>query len=171
MATYVLIASTTVGSGGTATITFSSIPSTYTDLFIKVSGRTDRASINDYLKVKFNGSTTGYTEKSLYGNGSGAQSETNNATTYAFMFALDGASMTASSFASGDIYIPNYAGSNYKSISSDFVQEQNSTTAIAAIQANLWSNSAAITSITIESATGNNLVQYSTAYLYGIKNS
>jgi hypothetical protein len=75
---------------------------------------------------------------------------------------------TANTFASGEIYIPNYAGSTNKSISADTAGEANTTVAYAQISAELWSNTSAITSITIYSNVGN-LAQYTTATLYGIK--
>jgi hypothetical protein len=53
----------------------------------------------------------------------------------------------------------------------DAVTENNGTTAFAKLSAGLWSDSAAITSVKLISQTGNNFVQYSTAYLYGISNA
>ena len=166
---YNFIASSIVGSGGTATVTFSSIAGTYTDLFIKISARTDRASTNDYFSMKFNSNALNYTDMSIYSNGSAALSETGNSTTVAFMFAVPGASNTASTFGNADIYIPNYASANYKSVSSDAVIENNATAAIAALNANLWSNTAAITSVSF-TAIGS-FIQYSNFYLYGINKS
>ena len=52
--TFVLLASTTVGSGGASSIDFTSIPATYTDLVVKVSGRIDYAQTGDYFKITFN---------------------------------------------------------------------------------------------------------------------
>ena len=169
--TYVAIATTTVGSGGVSSISFSSIPQTYTDLVVKVSAQTTRVSGNnmDYFKIKFNASATGYTDRSLYGNGSSAQSEANNATSYGFDFVVNGTS--GSQFSNFEMYIPNYTSSNYKSWSADGVAEENAVAAIQAFNANLWSNTSAITSISFESANAANFKQYSTATLYGIKNS
>ena len=80
-ANMVLLEKITVGAAGASSVTFSGIPQTgYTDLVIKASSRTDRASTNDYFSMRFNGSTSGYTDKSLYGDGGAAQSETNNGT-------------------------------------------------------------------------------------------
>jgi hypothetical protein len=171
MSTFIKISTITVGSGGAASIDFTSIPATYTDLKVVVSGRTDRASTYDFYKMKFNSSATGYTERSLNGNGSAAASETNNATTYGFNYSIVAASSTASVFANTEIYIPNYASANYKSYSTDSVAEDNATAAYAAFTAGLWSNTAAITSISLESANSATIVQYSSATLYGIKSS
>ncbi len=76
---------------------------------------------------------------------------------------------SASTFASTEVYIPNYAGSTNKSYAVDQVQETNGTTAYMNLLAGLWSNTAAITSIKIEGRdTTITMVQHSTATLYGI---
>jgi len=75
---------------------------------------------------------------------------------------------TASTFASGEMYIPNYAGSNSKSFSADSVQETNASLAYSYLIAGLWSDSSAINSIALTPLTGN-FAQHSTATLYGIK--
>jgi hypothetical protein len=69
------------------------------------------------------------------------------------------------------IYLPNYAGSNNKSLSLDSAFENNSSTAYLNMVAGLWSSSAAITSLKVYPASASNFAQYSTAYLYGVKNS
>ena len=169
--TYTLISSVTVGAGGAASIDFTSIPSTYTDLLLRVSPRSTRTGVSaNELKVTFNGSTTSYSEKTLRGNGASASSGSYTSAGIANIL-IDSTDATASTFSSLDYYIPNYAGSNYKSVSTDSVSENNGTTAYATLDAGLWSNTAAITSIKIQDNDGNNLAQYSTAYLYGIKNS
>lgn len=161
------ITDSTVASPVTS-VTFSSIPQGYTDLIVKVSAKSSRVSANntDYFKIKLNGSTTGYSDRSLYGNGSAAVSESNNATSYGFGFVLNGAS--SSTFSNFEMYIPNYTSSNYKSWSADGVAEDNATSAIAALNANLWSNTAAITSISFESANSANFLANSTFTLYGV---
>ena len=171
--TYVQIGSTvTVGAGGAANIDFSLIPSTYTDLVLKLSLRGSDA--NNYVnsRITFNGSGSGYTCKMLYGLGSGSAASLNNSVTNAVDFSSygTGSNATASTFGSVDVYIPNYAGSTNKSLSVDQVSENNATTAIAALTAGLWSNTAAINQITITPAVGT-YVQYSTATLYGISKS
>ena len=168
-ANYVLLEKITVGATSVSSVTFSGIPQTgYTDLVIKASAKSDRVSGNnmDYFKIKFNGSATGYTDRSLYGNGTAAADENNNATSYGFDFVLNGTS--GSNFSNFEMYIPNYTSANYKSWSVDSVAEENASSAIQAIASNLWSNTAAITSISIESANPTTLKQYSTFYLYGV---
>jgi hypothetical protein len=78
-----------------------------------------------------------------------------------------GTSYTANTFASNDIYIPNYTSSNYKSAISDTVTENNATLSFADLYAGLWRSTSAITSITI-GPNGTGFAQYSTFSLYGI---
>lgn len=163
--TFELIASTGAPSASVASLSFSSIPATFTDLVLILSIRS--TSTNNYGSILFNGSSSGYTRRILYGNGSSAFST--SPTGYESL-SINPSDSTASTFASYQMYIPNYAGSIYKSFSVDAVGENNGTTAQAIFHAGVWSNSAAITSLTITSGVGN-IAQYSTAYLYGVKNA
>ena len=169
--TYVQIGSTvTVGSGGASSIDFSSIPSTYTDLVLKVSAKTNRTDYyytNGY--VRFNGSSSGLSFRDLYGEGSGTPSSNSNGSV---LYMRNAGSVTSSTFQSYEMYIPNYAGSTYKSVSVDNVIENNATTGMDQLQAGLWAGGSAINQITLyASDSGYNFVQYTTASLYGIKNS
>jgi len=157
------IQTVTVGAGGAASIDFTSIPQTFTDLKIVLSARGDAAATHRDIIFAFNGSTSNFTGRSLYGTGSGTGSNTN-----AFGV-IPAASQTASVFGNGEIYIPNYTSANNKSFSGDFVTENNGTQSIQSLVAFLWSQTAAITSIALTLNTGN-FVQYSTATLYGVAN-
>ena len=155
------IATTTVGSGGAASITFSSIPGTYTDLIIKTSLRVSDAVAALDINIKFNTSNADKTILYLSGNGVTASSGS-----YALTSAVaTGASATANTFSNCELYFSNYAGSTNKAFSIDRVTEDNSSTAYAALLAGLWAQTAAITEISFDG----NFVQYSTATLYGIK--
>lgn len=165
MATMTALSTVTVGAGGAATISFSSIPQTYTDLVVKVCGRsTATGSVYDDLGIYFNSSTADLSWRILYGTG-GSASTTSGSTRY-FAF-VPSASATASTFSNVEYYIPNYAGSNNKSVSADSVTENNGATALTNIAAGLWSNTSAITTITLNPANGN-FVEHSTATLYGV---
>jgi hypothetical protein len=169
--TYTLIASNTVGSGGAANIEFTSIPSTYTDLLVKVSPRGDSGGTD--LAIQFNGSTSSvYTIMRLYGTGSSTASSSSTSTMLINNMVAQ-SSYTASTFGNGEIYIPNYTSSNAKSVSIDGVTENNATGSFQTLTAGLWNPAvqAAITSIKLMIDGGANFVQYSTAYLYGISNS
>jgi hypothetical protein len=170
MATFEKIAFTEVGSGGATDITFSVIPSTFTDLCLKVSLRGTEVANYVNNRIRFNGNTSGYSSKLLYGLGTGSGASANNGVTNSIDYSSygNGSISTASTFGNTEIYIPNYAGSQNKSVSVDGVSENNATNAITAFTAGLWANSSAITSITITPDAGQ-FVQYSTATLYGIK--
>jgi len=160
--TFELIATVTLASNQ-ATIDFTSIPQTFTDICVKLSGRSTSGG-NASIYVRPNGSATSVTERNIYGNGTSAIS--NSSTGFAW---TDGASQTANTFSSSEIYFPNYTGATNKSYSMDSVQENNGTDGQNALVAGLKSNTAALTSITL--ATDGSWVTYSTAYLYGVKNA
>jgi len=166
--TYVKIASTTVGVLGASTIDFTSIPSTYTDLTLQFSIRSNAANTVEVIQYSFNGSTSSRTVVRFEGNGS-----TVSAATSLPMFAYmgNGATSTANTFGSGSIYIPNYAGSANKSSSNEGVAENNASSASEGMAANLWSSTAAINQITLVPYIGTTFLQYSTATLYGISKS
>jgi hypothetical protein len=167
--TYTLIGSPiTVGLGGASSVSFTSIPATWTDLIVKVSGRTNYVGSADISAISFNGSSSSFNNRVLYGNGSSASSLSNSNNINGILF--DGSLTTSNTFGNSEIYIPNYALSNYKSFSGDSVNENNAL-AYAYLTANLWSNTAAITSITIAPYNGSSFLQYSSFYLYGISNS
>lgn len=159
------IATVTVGSGGAASIDFTSIPGTMTDLYLVVSARTNRAADIAGLRLVFNSNTTGYTNRLLYGNGSAAYSNTDTNATAGDATA---ANNTSNTFGNSHIYIPNYAGSTNKSFGAEGVTENNGTFAGQFMSGALWSNTAAITSISIKAETDPTFLQYSTATLYGI---
>jgi hypothetical protein len=170
--TFELIYSATVGSGGAADITFNTIPSTYTDLCIKVSGRTNFAtnSVAYAAITQINGSSTGLSVRYLLGDGSGTPASGTDSTNGVYG-AISTNGNTASTFGSCEFYIPNYAGSTQKSISVDAVSENNATFAEAWLGAGLWTGTSAITSIKLTPLQGTLFQQYTTAYLYGVKNA
>jgi hypothetical protein len=167
--TYIKIASVAVGSGGAATIEFTSIPGTYTDLLLLSSTRDGTtADNNTEFKLRFNSSSTSWTNRYIQGNGSTVGTGS-YATTYFYTGESDGNTATANTFGSSSIYIPQYAASTNKSVISDLVSEENTTVSYATISGGLWSDSSAITSIQI--TCNGTWAQYSTATLYGISKS
>jgi hypothetical protein len=78
---------------------------------------------------------------------------------------------TSNTFGNTSVYIPNYAGSNFKSISIDGVTENNATAALQFFNAGLFKSTSAITSISLTAYNFASYVQYSTADLYGISNA
>lgn len=160
----VAIQTVTVGAGGAASIDFTNIPQTYTDLVVRASLRSDRATLSADTVVKFNGSSASYSSRYILGTGASAISATDTAT---YLGQANGSTSTASTFNNAELYIPNYTSSSNKSSSADVVMENNATTGYTFLGANLWSNTAAITSISL-TPISNSWAQYSTATLYGV---
>lgn len=160
----------TVGSGGVATVTFNSIPQTFTDLMLQSSVRTAASSAIGFYNLTFNGITTAsYSLTTCYGNGSAAFSNRSSSQTSLFAAIASGSTTTSNTFGSSTNYISNYASSNYKSIIIDSVSENNLISAGATeqlLEAGLFSNTAAITSISI--VADSSFVQYSNFTLYGV---
>ena len=166
--TYKLIASSIVGSSGAASITFSSIPQDYTDLAIRISCRTNGASLGDGFTIALNGSTASFTSKSVFGDSASARSSTG---TTAGVGVVAGTSQAANIFAATDVYINDYSSSNFKPILTQNANDSNTTLQAYVFQdGKLWSNTAAITNFTLTPGAGS-WVQYTSVHLYGIKNS
>lgn len=170
MATYELIASATAGSGGTSGFTFSSIPQTYTDLVILCSTRASDSSApgSRAIELTINGVFSDRTGIWFYGTGSTTGS---TSMTGELIGAIAGSGATASVFSSNRIYFPNYTSSNFKTFHHQGVMENNATLAELDLFVGLWSQTAAITTLKVHTTGATLFVEYSTAYLYGIKNS
>lgn len=169
--TYTLIASSTVGAGGTSAITFSSIASTYTDLQVVASLRTDGTFGNPWYDTYITLNGTNLSWRDIISTGISASSR-NGATDFVTL-GVTSSGATASTFGNISFYIPNYAGSLNKSVSIDGVAENNASGNGMGLSAGLYSSSSAVTSITITpyNSPTVKLAQYSTAYLYGVKNA
>ena len=156
----------TVGASATYTVAFNNIPQFYTDLLIKVSGRDTNAATATNLFFRFNNDTSSiYSSTRFFGNGSSVNNDrqTNENT---IRCAYPAANATANTFGSVELYMPNYAGSNFKSMVLDAVTENNATSAEAQLVAGLYRSTSAITSIQI--LAGIQFVQNSTFSIYGI---
>jgi hypothetical protein len=164
MANYILLERVELNASA-ASVTFDNIPqSGYTDLKVVLSARDGASAVIDGARVRFNNDTTSgnYTQKRLYGNGSTATSDTNNNGAFAV-----GNTATSNTFSNCEFYIPNYLGSTAKSVSFDNVAETNATTQYLGIGAFLWSDTAAISTITISGESAD-FLQHSTFSLYGV---
>ena len=172
--TMTLISSQTLG-GTTASVTFSSIPSTYNDLKLVVSARGDGSATFGVINFKLNGDTANnYSITWIQSNSSSSVGSSRVSNTYPDNnMELTESSATANTFGSLEIYIPNYNSTGSKPFFDMGVTENNLATAgAAAIEsgAHLYRGTSGISSITLTPSSGN-FVQYSSFYLYGIKNS
>jgi hypothetical protein len=148
-----LIESKTLGTAA-ASIEFTSIPQDGTDLVILASCRSSKTGVGmDAIGIRFNGTTTAYSGRRLVGTGSAVYSDaiaTNSASVQLILVSLmPTVDTTANTFGSTYVYVPNYAGATNKSVSGDGSAENNATFSEQAIHAGLWSNTAAITSVTL----------------------
>lgn len=143
--TMTLISSTNI-TAGVNSVTISSLPQTFDDLYIVATVKSD-LNVMAYGILTFNGATSGWAATTLYGTGSST-----SATTYAdngWMFRMPWANTTASVYNNISVYVPNYQLATYKIGSSENVTENNGTTAYQEIHGWQWSNTAAITSLTL----------------------
>jgi hypothetical protein len=169
---YESIATTTVGAGGASSITFSSIPSTYTHLQIRTMVKTNEGTTGaTNIEMRFNSDTAGnYTRHYLFGNGSSANSGGGGGASYLTTgSAAQGG--VANTFGVSVIDILDYANTNkYKTMRSLSGVDQNNSGSgfIWGSQSGVWMNTSTITSISLFS-NSSNLTQYSSFALYGIK--
>lgn len=169
--TMTLIASYTA-TGSVASIDFTSIPQTYTDLQVYISGRSGASYTRRVPTLTVNGSTANdYRDLYLLGNGSSASSAQDTPPQpNMLIWDAPAANATANIFSNISVYIPNYTSTTaYKSISSDGVAEDNTTANTMAFVSALYMQNTAITSLSF--TIQGNWVTNSTAYLYGIKKS
>jgi hypothetical protein len=164
---YDSIATVTVGSGGAANVTFSSIPSTYTHLQIR--GVIRNSNADDSSIIRFNSdSGSNYARHFLRGNGSSA-----TAAAASSVSAMEGAytaysGTTANAFSAQVIDILDYANtSKYKTIRVLGGADLNGSGAVNLVSG-LWMNTAAVSTILIAAGSGN-IAEYSQFALYGIK--
>ena len=165
------IATTTVGSGGSSTITFSSIPGTYSHLQIRCIGRGTVAQGEMQIFARFNSdSGSNYSNHLLRTDGASAfaiGSASDNK--ISGIVRMSAANATSGIFGGGVIDILDYANTNkYKTLRSLGGVDANGSGQIY-YKSGLWMSTSAITSISIGIDDGGNFAQYSHFALYGIK--
>ena len=161
---YESIATVSVGSGGTSSADFTSIPSTYTHLQIRY---TTYASNGSYLSIQFNGDTgTNYRWHQTNGDGASVNNGDGGADT---RIALPRGSSTANTFGVGIIDILNYANTNMnKTTRAIGGRDVNGAGGYVDYTSGVWLSTSAITSIKLYHASLT-LPQYCKYALYGIK--
>jgi len=166
------IATVTVGSGGTTSVSFTSIASTWKHLQIRWIARENTGSVStpdENIRIRFNSDTgSNYSIHRLNGNGSTVYADgyANQSDVVATGFSGNGA--TASIYGGGVIDILDYGNTNiYKTIRSLSGVDQNGSGSVWFNSGN-WRDTSAITSIELREST-NGFKQYSQFALYGIK--
>ena len=157
--TFEPIATTTLGSAASS-ITFSTIPGTYTDLRLVIVPKGDGP--NTYLR--FNSDTgSNYSGTYLIGNGTSASSYRETSVTE-ILLDVRGLDLTSLSLLTVDIF--SYAGSTNKTVLGTFSEDKNGSGQVGRL-VGLWRSTSTITSLSFR-APGGTFSSGTTATLYGI---
>ena len=170
---YESIATVTVGSGGSSPISFTSIPSTYKHLQIRLIAQTNRANSVDSLQLNFNSDTgSNYSWHTVQGDGSSASVLGYATQNYARIGdgTIGGATASGGYIGAGVIDILDYASTNKNKTIRGLTGVDENGAGRVGLGSGLWQNSStAITSISIAPQAGTLFLQYSLFALYGIK--
>jgi len=166
---YESIATVTVGSGGAANVTFSSIPSTYQHLQIRYIVRSTQASTETGINARLNSDTgSNYAWHYLFGDGASAAAGAGSTQTSINLVNVAGGNATASSFAAGVLDVLDYANtSKYKTLRLLQGWDGNGSGRVN-LSSGLWMSTSANNAIQFYPSSGN-WAQYSSFALYGIK--
>ena len=167
------IETVTVGSGGSATITFSSIPATYKHLQVRCIARSTYSGSGDGIQVQFNSDTslsgTNYAYHLLIGTGSSVVAAANSSYPYIVAGDTTGGTSASGMFGTNIFDILDYANTNkYKTLRTLNGNDQNGSGSVRLISG-LWRSVSAITRIDFNLLNGGNYAEYSQFALYGIK--
>lgn len=167
-ASYSLLSSNTLGSTATS-VTFTSIPATYSDLLLKVSARGPETFV--YIKFNGDGVTTNYASTYLRGS-----TVISNRSSGADVFPVYGGTnldtYVANTFSNTEFYIPSYTASQSKAIYGvGSAEDTNNSVNFLSLNAGYYSSTTAISSIELTLGGISSFAAGSSFYLYGIKNS
>jgi hypothetical protein len=151
-------------SGSQATVDFTSIPSTYKHLQLRIMGK---ATASGYLKTTFNGSSTGYADHYLDANGSSVSAGADTSASYISTFGAI-ANTTANVFGVTIIDILDYTNTNKNKTMRALSGVDYNGSGGVDFSSGLWTNTSAINQVTLTLNTGS-FAQYSSFALYGIK--
>lgn len=172
---YESIATVTVGGGGAASVTFSSIPATYTHLQVRCIVRDDRGTTENSIAAYYNADSAGtnYGWHFLSGDGSSASDGdvlANNGIPLSFGIAA-ASSASASIFGTSIIDILDYANTNKFKTNRGLIGLDRNGSGLLRLMSGLWRSTAAISTINIFPFASASFVQYSHFALYGIRSA
>ena len=166
---YESIASTTLTTA-TSTVTFSSIPSTYTHLQIRYTTRSERNDITDWIKLNLNSDTgNNYSSHFLRGNGSFASASASASTNYIGAGTSVAQTGGANMFGTTVVDILDYTNANKYTTVRSLSGEDRNGAGFVYFESGSWLNTNAVTTITLTCGSGSSWSQYSSFALYGIK--
>ena len=166
------IATVTVGSGGSSSVEFTSIPSTYTHLQIRGISRSNRSLGTDSYFVTVNSDAgSNYAYHALRGNGSVADAFSGTSQTSMLFLQQAGGNAGSNVFGVIVLDVLDYTNTNkYKTFRTLGGIDDNGSGNIG-LTSGLWMSTNSISSIKLVSNSGNNFQQYSSFALYGIKSA
>ena len=168
---YESIATVTVGAGGSSSISFSSIPSTYKHLQVRMIAKTDRALNRDTIGLTFNGTSggTAYSRHGFYGDGSTVAAEGSASQPSIYILRATGNSSATNIFGAIIVDVLDYLNSNkYKTVRALGGFDANGAGEMT-MYSGVYQATTAISSLTLVPVNGTNFLQYSSFALYGIK--
>jgi hypothetical protein len=163
---------TATGTGSSGTITFSSIPSTYTSLQLRVLGRTTRTNTDSTLGIRFNNDTgSNYTYHYLSGSGASASAAGFTAQTASYNAVISGSTTASNVMGVAIIDVHDYTSTTRNKTIRTFTgwDTNNVTGGSVSLYSGLWLNTAAVNRIDLIIADGSNWASNAVFSLYGIK--
>ena len=168
-ASFESIATNTVGSGGVSSVTFSSIPSTYTHLQIRATVRGGFVGSEEQFKIRFNGSTSGYSSHWIEGDGASASAGNTWGDAEILLRYVSAGGTSASIFGVLVLDILDYANTSKNTVIRTLMGYDKNGGGRATLCSGLWNNTAAVSSISLVPKDGSSWAEYSSFALYGIK--
>ena len=170
-ASFESIATSTVGAGGATTITFSSIPSSFQHLQIRVLARTNRSGGVDIMSMRMNSDTgNNYADHLVYGDGASVTTDRNSSYGKINIQRVASDNLSANIFSPFVIDILDYANTNKNKTVRYLGGYDANGSGRMVFGSGLWQNTSAVTSITLEGLEfSSSYNQYSSFALYGIK--
>ena len=161
---------TQILTGGAGSAVFNNIPQTFTDLKIVVTQRNGSSNVAENLAFRFDSGSSIYSNTVIYGSGTGtASSRSSNQPfiSYTAGMFINGGTSTANTFASYEVYVPNYTSNQFKQFTIDSVTENNAAEAYSSLSAGLYRSTLPIQTLYVQgysAVMSNN----STITIYGI---
>lgn len=169
-----LIARTVLGASA-ASISFTGIPATYEDLLLVVMGRTDRAALNDLLRIRFNNdSAANYYSQAISASAAAVAATEELAQTSGWVGQFAGNTATAGLPGIAHILIPAYARTVFQKIArcqGAYSAANTTTNQILRSLMTRWASTAAINRVDVLPGTGPNFLTGTVASLYGIRSA
>ena len=153
-----------------STINFSSIPSTYQHLQLRITGRGGRSLFLDNILMSFNGdgTTSNYYNHAMYGDGA-TVSPSNDGSSYILMYSLAGGTAGSNVFGSIVTDILDYSNTNKNKTARFLGGLDNNGTGLIAFGSGAWFSTSAINAIQLSLSTGASFQANTKVALYGIK--